>query len=70
MTEEAKTPVLLDDVVVMGRIKKLMAQLNPDDYDIVSRWICDKYSLHGVAKFTTAAAAHLNPPRPAPAADL
>ncbi len=43
MTEEAKTPVLLDDVVVMGRIKKLMVQLNPKDYDIVSRWICDKY---------------------------
>ncbi len=40
MTEEKKK---LSDVEAMTRIKRLMEQLYPADFDLVSRWLCDKY---------------------------
>lgn len=47
----------ISDVEAMTRIKRIMAQLVEEDRDLVSRWICDKYGVDGVVRFSLSAAA-------------
>lgn len=50
---EANAPKPLSDVEAMTRIKKVMSALVPEDYDLVSRWLCDKYGVHGTVRVPT-----------------